>query len=173
MKLEPSRMIVRLERKALERGHVTGRIVGRSRKLVAVAVVSDAIRANGYNVFRRADISKLTAPDPYADFVAEALRLRGDAWRRVTLDLTSWPRLVGSACRRFPLITVHTEAQDPDVCYIGRPVSMTAKALTLRTIGPDAVWDDARTLAWREITRVDLGGAYEDALAAVSRRKDR
>ncbi len=54
--LQRSRTIVPLERTALEKGHARGRIVGSSRKLVAVALISDAIRPDGFNVFRRVDI---------------------------------------------------------------------------------------------------------------------
>lgn len=101
--------------------------MGNSPKLVAVAVISDEIRTNGFNVFRRADISKLTVPDPSAAFVAEALRLRGDAHPRVRPHLASWHSLVGWACLRYPLVTIHTENRRPGVCFIGEPKRMTSR----------------------------------------------
>jgi hypothetical protein len=67
--LQRSRTLVRLERAGLEEGWVDGQIVGSSAKLVAIAVVATGIHPNGFNVFRRADISKLTVPAPYADFI--------------------------------------------------------------------------------------------------------
>lgn len=175
MRLTPSQTIVRLERAALEAGHVRGRIVATSAKLVAVAIVSDEIRCDGFNVFRRADISKLTAPDPYAEFVVAALRLRGNTFPRARgLDLTSWHALVRWACLRYPLVTIHLEARDRDACYIGRPTRMTSRTLTLATIAPDAVWHDEDPLVvpWADVTQVGFGGAYEDALALVARERE-
>lgn len=67
----------------------------------------------------------------------------------------------------FPLVTLHTEVADPDVCYIGRPVQLTSRVVT---IGPDATWDDDEwlTLAWADVTRIDFGGDYAQALALVA-----
>ena len=130
MKVERSRRIIRLKRKALEKGHVKGRIVGTSPKLVAVAVVGPVVRVDGFNVFRRTDISKLVV-DPYAKFVGEALRLGGDKFPRVRPTLASWRALVGWASLLCPLATIHIEKQSPQVCYIGVPTRMTSKALTL------------------------------------------
>jgi len=40
--------------------------------------------------------------------------------------------------------------------------------LSLQEIGPDAVWDEASTqYTLKQITRVDFGGDYEDALHLV------
>jgi hypothetical protein len=170
--LQHARTLVRVHRTSLEEGHATGRIVGCSRKLLALSVVGDGVRPDGFYVLRRADISAIDAPDPYADFVIKALRLRGQALPKLPrLDLTSWRSLLTGAARRFPLITLHPEVTKPDSCYIGLPVRMTSRAVTLVTVGPDGHWDgrDALfTLAWSEVTRVSFGGDYEEALALVA-----
>jgi hypothetical protein len=78
--------------------------------------------------------------------------------------------LLRSASFAFPLVTIHRESADPDVCHIGRVVSVTDKALTLHEVTPGATWDDGMSVyKLREITRVDVGGGYEEALARVAR----
>ncbi len=169
--LARARTLVRVHRAALEEGHADGRIVGCSAKLVALAILDEGIRPNGFKVFRRADISQLEAPAPYADFKREALRLRKDKLPPIPkLDLSSWSSVVSTAARRFPLVPLHMERKDPDVCYIGKPVQLNARRGTFVTISPAAQWDpdDPLVLAWADVTRVDFGGAYEEALALVA-----
>jgi hypothetical protein len=57
---------------------------------------------------------------------------------------------------------------NPDIGQIGRVVSVAAGKLSLLEIGPSAVWDETPTqYSLKQITRVDFGGAYEDALHIV------
>jgi hypothetical protein len=60
---------------------------------------------------------------------------------------------------------------DPSVCYIGTVASLTEKTVTMRMIDPDARWADAKRLRFENLTKVEFGGGYEEALAMVA--KDR
>ena len=127
-----------------------------------------------FNVFRLSDITQLESPAPHADFKAKVLRLRKERLSIAPkLDLSSWRTVVTSASRRFPLITLHTERRDADVCYIGRPTTLTARSGTFLSINPDGEWDDELAVAWADVTRVDFGGAYEEALALVGYKTER
>ena len=54
------------------------------------------------------------------------------------------------------------------MCHIGRVVGVNKDNVSLLEIGPDACWEDVVTdYRTREITRIDFGGAYEDALILV------
>ena len=80
----------------------------------------------------------------------------------------SLKELLLSASRLFPVVTIHIEKVDPDVCYIGRIVDLNKDHVALLEIGPDACWDKKPTsYRLREITRVDFGGQYEEALHLV------
>jgi hypothetical protein len=82
--------------------------------------------------------------------------------------VSSLAELLLTANRAFPLVTIHREKVDADACWIGRVVDLRQGRMTLLEIGPGAVWDDAlETYRLREITRVDFGGDYEDALQSV------
>jgi hypothetical protein len=54
------------------------------------------------------------------------------------------------------------------MCSIGRVVDLGSNRVTLLEIGPDASWDDTlQTYGLSEITRVDFGGDYENALQLI------
>ena len=108
-------------------------------------------------------------------FAARALKHYGDEPQGPgRVDLTSLRSVIESLSRRFPLITIHTELRDPAVCYVGVQVGITPKGLRLREITPEARWEDEpTTYPLSDITRVEIGGRYEDALLAVVGRPPR
>jgi hypothetical protein len=134
-----------------------------------LGLVDNSIMFNGFQCMRLSDVRRLRVPDPYADFIVAALRKRGEVIRKKPrVSLNSLPELLRSANRLFPLMTIQQERTKPDTCEIGRVVEITKSHVSLLEIGPDAIWDDEQTeISLREITRVDFGGAYEDALHLV------
>ena len=172
-RLMEARTLVRVHRAEVEDGHVDGRIVGCSASLVALAILSEGIRPDGFNVYLRADISKLEAPGPCSEFYVQALKLRSQRIPSLgKLDMRSWRSVVAGAGRRFPLVTVHMERKNPDVCYIGRPVLVDKRGASFETISPRARWNGERLeVAWADVTRVDFGGSYEEALALVAAQR--
>lgn len=73
-----------------------------------------------------------------------------------------------SAGTGFPLVTIHRERVDPHVCWIGQILSVERGRVSLLQINPDAKWDEKPTTYWlNEITQVNFGGDYEDALHLV------
>lgn len=130
--------------------------------------VNDDIRFDGFQVIRNKDIRKLE-PDPYAQFVETALRRRRE--RRPTrprIDLRNMGGLLRSAGRHISLVALFRERIDPDVCHIGAVVHVGKRRVSLHEISPDGTWDeDLEKHSLREITRVEFGSAYEDALFVV------
>lgn len=114
------------------------------------------------------DVSNIRA-DEYAQFVESALRKRGEIIpAKPPVALTSIEKLLESANRAFPLLTIHREEINPNVCHIGRVVGVGNGKVSLLEIGPDAKWDKQPTnYQLIEITRVNFGGDYEGALHLV------
>lgn len=133
-----------------------------------LALVSDRLRWDGFECFRIKDVQDLR-PDPYVGFVEAALKKRGlRRPRKPKIDLQSVEHLLLSAGKAFPLVTIHMEKKDPDVCFIGSVRGVSDGKLSLLGISPHAQWDtnpDAFPL--RRITRVNFGGEYEEALHLV------
>jgi hypothetical protein len=134
-----------------------------------LALVSDGLRLNGFQCFRLSDVRKLSVPDKYAPFHEAVLKKRGARFpKKPSVVVSSLAELLATASRAFPLITIHREKADPKVCWIGKVVDMDDGRVKLLEIGPDACWDkEPETYSMSEITRVDFGGDYEDALFLI------
>lgn len=147
-----------------------GYLLGCSESLVCLAVVDDRVRFNGIDVFYRDQISDLEIPAPHATFYESALRLRGDrAPQPPPLDLSSMRSVLESVSKIAPLVVVHREIQQPEVCEIGQITAIDAKTFQLREIDPDADWaDEVTEFRYADITRVGFAGEYEAALALVA-----
>jgi hypothetical protein len=147
MRLKPSssllnasddRTLVRFTRPS-EPGSVKGYIVDVGQKFFMVAIVADDMRFNGFQCFRLSDVRRLKIPAPYAEFAQAALKKRRERIpRKPPVDLSSLPRLLQTANKAFPLVTIHREIVDRGACHIGRVVQIEKSTLRLLEIGPDA-----------------------------------
>jgi hypothetical protein len=158
---------------ALDRGTVNGYVLDIGPQFFLIALVSDGIRPNGFQCYRLSDIRKLRVPDKYARFHEAVLKKRGIRFpKKPRVDVTCLAELLLTANRVFPLVTIHREKADPSACWIGRVVDLSRGRVTLLEIGPDACWDDElESYRLSEITRVDFGGDYENALQLIGGRE--
>jgi hypothetical protein len=154
---------------ALERGTINGYVLDIGPHFFLIALVSDGIRPNGFQCYRLSDIRKLRVTDKYARFHEAVLKKRGIRMpKKPPVVVSSLAKLLLTANRAFPLVTIHREKVEASACWIGRVVDVSRGRVTLMEIGPDASWDDRlETYRLSEITRVDFGGDYEDALQLI------
>ena len=163
-----SREIVKF-RSPFEEGSTTGYVLDVGPEFFLLLLIDDAVRFNGFQCLRLRDVRKLQVPAKYAAFHEAALRVRGEIAEkkpRVRLDKVS--EILRTASKAFPLIAIHREKVNPDVCRIGRVTGIDESNVQMLEIGPDAIWETKPTeYRLREITRVDFGGDYEEALFLV------
>ena len=153
----------------VEDGSVVGYVLASGPRFFLLALVEDNARFNGFQCFRLQDVRNLRVPAEHASFIEAALKLRGERRPRIpAVNVDSVQELLKTASRAFPLITIHREMAAPDICHIGHVVAVSDSRVSLLEIGPDAKWED-EPLSYRtkEITRVDFGGVYEEALRLV------
>ncbi|HXH04289.1 MAG TPA: hypothetical protein VNN09_13360 [Candidatus Competibacteraceae bacterium] len=162
--------LVRIHREELGAAWVDGYVLGLGRAWCLVGVIGDDIRPNGFQALRLEHISNLELPCPNHTFKARALALRGYSRPQPpALDLDDDAALLRDASAAFPLITLYLEASEPDICYVGRVVMLNGDTLFLRCLNPDAEWErEHGRFGLDEITRIDFGGGYEQALALVA-----
>jgi len=161
------RHCVRFDRR-FEASPVRGYVLAVGPKFFLLALVSDRIWFDGFECFRVRDVRGFR-PDPHGCFAESALRMRRDRLpQKQRVSLRRIEELLVSAGRQFPLVTVHREEVDPDVCWIGRVLGVERGHVSMLEITPDAMWE-AKPQSFRlsEITRVDFGGDYEAALHLV------
>ncbi len=168
--------LVRIDRAKLEVGSSIGYLTGYSDELVMLQLVDSEIRYNGFQVLRMEDITTFACPAPHQDFIENAMELRKlDRPAAPDLDLTNLGMAFATLKRRAPLVTVYLELDEPDGCYIGSIDTVSHDRLTMYYIDPDAYFDEEPTeYRFSEITRIDFGGGYEEALHLVAKsRTDR
>jgi hypothetical protein len=163
------RALVQVER-SVERGFVTGYVAGVGPDWFLLCVVSDEMLFNGFQAFRLVDVVKVWHPAPHSAFIERALGLRGLARPDDPgLDLETLNGLLTSASQHSPLVTIHREVVDPESCHIGRVIGVSERVVRLKAMTPDATWSERiEEYLLTEVTRVDVGGLYEDALNAVA-----
>jgi hypothetical protein len=143
-----------------------GFIVGAGRGWILLHELTNEVNLGGWCAIRRRD---LRVVEITAGFKARALALRGDGpQRQPDVALEDVRSVLSSIQAASPLLAVHTEADDPSVCYIGRIESFTDDCVVLATVDPDGSWSEAMQFRYADITRVDFGGGYEQALALVA-----
>jgi hypothetical protein len=152
-----------------EESPIRGYVLDIGPKFFLMTLVSDRIWFNGFECSRVRDVSKMKK-DPYTDFVESALRKRRERLpRKPRVSVASIAELLLTAGRAFPLVTIHREQVDPDVCWIGRILGVEGGRVSLLEINPDAKWEDKpTTYELSEITRVNFGCDYENALHLVA-----
>ena len=142
-------------------------------QLFAMLVLGEDLRFNGFQVFKRREMTRLEVPHKRSAFLESSLRLRRltrPPKPRIRVDTLG--AVLASASRAFPLVTIHRERTDQGACHIGRIAALDYQRVALIEINPGAEWDSQPTLyRLSEITRVDFGGGYEDALALVGGAK--
>lgn len=160
--------VVRLQREKFEDGWVNGFVTDLGLDYFAIEVISDSIRLNGFNCFRYSDITNCLIPAPHEVFLKKALTARNIARKKSpNFDISSLQNLLKSAGNAFPLITIHDDEENN--CHIGKVLDVSDVEVRLLEISPDATWDDRPTPYYLdEITRVDFGGSYEEALFLVA-----
>ncbi|MBB6048397.1 hypothetical protein [Armatimonas rosea] len=148
-----------------------GFVVGVSETLVVFHVLSSGtMRLNGYTAIRLKDIQECTEDDTFAP---TALKLMGERPRpQPDLLFVDIPGLLSSVGAHFPLLEVYQEKTNPSF-YIGRVVGFGKKKVHLQAVSRGGEWGDIHKFSCADITRIDFGDGYDQALWLVARRQPR
>src|SRR5262245_44793069 len=162
-------MLVRVARSIRRSEKLDGFVVGIGREWVLLALLDPNIYLDGHTAVRIRDVAKVSRRGGPDTFVGRALAARGE-WPPVAVDvnLDSVADLIRTASDAAPLVTLHVEEYDTTVCFIGRPVRFGKRSVRMQEITPEATWRAQPTRwAFADVTRVEFGGRYEQALTIV------
>ena len=149
---------------------VDGFVTGVGAAWVALAKLDDRIRPDGWSLLRLSDIKSVSIdPDPDC-FEIKALRARNLRHHADRHSPRRCRRLIRSAARADPVITVFVEDDRPDICWIGAVISVGEQTLRLLEIDTQGEWHrrKPRAIDLEDITRIEFGGGYEEALRLVA-----
>ncbi len=168
-----SQYLVRFSRKPIDESDLYGFVLACSETLTLLHILeTSTYTLNGYSVIRNEDVSLYAVYDrPNYYFDSRVLKLKGiQPEPQPDISVASLSDLLTSIDKLYPLITIHREEINNDVCFIGRLAGLTPKTFTLFEIDSCAEWDGPHRYRFGDITRVDFGGGYEEALALVARK---
>jgi hypothetical protein len=160
-------IVVNLDRKPIDDFTLAGFVVGLSTKLLCLHVIEgETLMLDGYAIVRLSDIRSYRVGKKA--FIDRALRLLG----RIPIapdgfDLSGWEGLLTSVQSKYPLVTISTEKDAPGCIFIGRLVKHSKRSVVIEAVDLDGHWDGRQEFAYKNITRVDFGDGYVDALVAV------
>lgn len=146
-----------------------GFVVGLGASWVLLHWLDSSVRLDGYVALPLEEVEEvdvLTADDSVAVAALELRGVRPVALSEVALD--GLPSLLASIDRSYPLVSVHRARASPDMFVAGRVAQLGEESFILRHVLPNGRWGDSGGYRYDEVTRVDFGGDYEDALALVA-----
>ncbi|GAB3482168.1 hypothetical protein [Marinomonas epiphytica] len=142
-----------------------GFVVDANEEMVLLQLVDEGVHINGYQVLFLEDISDFAHPAPFNDFQKKVLALRGEEVVNPEVDLDDLAVMLIDISDEYGLVTLHREEIEPDSCEIGRVIKADAVTYELEEIGSDARWfDETFEYDLYDITRIEFGGSYEEAL---------
>ncbi|MBC8028707.1 MAG: hypothetical protein H7Z16_01235 [Pyrinomonadaceae bacterium] len=167
-----SQYLVNFRRKALDDDEIYGFVLACSDTLTLLHILNTSTYTlNGYSVIRNDDVSLYAVydrPDYY--YKSRVLRLKGIRPEpQPSISLESFSDLLVSIDKLYPLLTIYREEIDNEVCFIGRLSGMTLKTFTLYEIDECAEWIGPCRYRLADITRVEFGDGYDEALALAAR----
>jgi hypothetical protein len=138
---------------------------------VLVALLDgESVRLESFTALRLHDIDEVETAGGDR-FVRRALELQGQ-WPPegppVAIALDDAAAIVRSGAGICPLVTIHPELDDPDICFIGVAHGSADGMLELLEIDTQAEWEAERQRhPLKDVTRIDFGGRYEEWLYRV------
>ena len=142
-----------------------GFVVDANEEMVLLQLVDDSVHLNGYQILFLEDISDFVHPAPFNDFQKRVLAIREEQVVDPEVELEDLAVLLIDISEEYGLVTLHREEVEADSCEIGRVVRADAVTYELEEIGSDARWfDDTFEYDLYDITRIEFGGSYEEAL---------
>jgi hypothetical protein len=150
-----------------------GFVVGLEDEWVLLHVLSGAtMKLNGFTALRVKDITRVAEDETFA---TAALKLSGERPRpQLDLLLLDTPGLLSSAGPLFSLLAVFREKKQNGGCYIGKVRELGHKKATLSAVNRGGEWvPEPYSFRYKDITRIDLGDGYLDALWLVARHTRR
>ena len=150
-----------------------GFVVGLSDDWVLLHLLSGPMmKLNGYVALRTADLTEIEDDESFAPL---ALKLSGERPKeQLDLLMIDLPGILSSATPLFPLLAIFRERLPGGGCYIGKIAKLSPKRIHLRVVNRGGEWvEKPYKFRYKDVTRIDLGDGYLDALWLVARRTHR
>jgi hypothetical protein len=163
-------LLVRVRRWIPRANRLDGCVVGIGTTWVALHRLSDRVAFDGWQLIRLKDIQAVSTEPGNDCFETKALQARS-LWPPTppAVELDNTVGMIATAATAGPMVSLFDEFAYPDICWIGVPGSIDEVEVRLIEVGPQADWKrKPRRFSIEDITRLDVGGGYEEALHLVA-----
>ena len=156
--------LVTLYRRKINKDRLHGYIVGLSDTWVLLnAVEIDTLVLDGYVAIRLGDVSRFTTDN---GFVGEYLKLSGVCPQKPSeIDMEDSASMLRSVSQAFSLFMIESEKIEPGIGFVGRLGKLTGRNLWLKKFSSKATWVETEKFKLKDITSINFGGGYVEALA--------
>lgn len=157
------REIVKVWRQSIDEDKQTGYVVGLSKTWVLLQEIEgDTFVLDGYKAMRLDDISSLKAD---SSFAGEYFLRRGlYPQPQPDLDLADLHSLLDSVSENYAMFVIESERVEPGICFIGVAEGLTKRSLWMKKFSSNAKWIDTEKFKLKDITSINFGGGYVNAL---------
>ena len=167
---QEQRLFISVRRWIPNSDRIDGFVVGIGAKWVAIANLGSGIHLDGWCLLRIKDIQSVYfEPEPDC-FEVKALQAR-EEWPPVAppIDLDSSVGVITSTSAATVMLSVHVEFDRPDICWVGSITAVNQETFELLEVSTRASWNRGpRPVDFDDLTRVDFGAGYEEALSLVA-----
>lgn len=135
----------------------------------------ETIGATGFTVFENKSVKDYELYDDPNSFDALLLKIKKVKPKEKPLvSIDSIADLLKTASEKFPLIVIHREKINPESCWIGKIVEIKKNSFLLKSIDPNAEWEEELTkISFKDVTRVAFGCGYENCLNLVAEYREK
>lgn len=163
-------LLVHVRRWIPDADRLEGFVVAIGNEWVALQRLSDRIAFDGWQLLRLKDVQAVSI-DPDADsFEIKALKAR-ELWPPTApdVDLDDVVGALKAVSAATPMVSVFDEFDRPAACWIGAVASLDESKLRLLEVNTRGGWaPKPRSFDPVDVTRIDFGGGYEEALGLVA-----
>ena len=163
--LEENKLVV-VYRKKVDGYRLDGYVIGLSNTWVLLHLIDgNVVVPNGYKAIRLAHVSQIKVDEGFVDGYLRLRGMRSESlpWIRLN-DLSS---LLFSVSENYPLFMIETECKEPGIGFVGRIEKLTKRNIWLEKIKSTTEWIGVEKFKLKDITCVDFGDGYVEALAWV------
>jgi len=164
-----SSVLVEVERDLPTSPNIRGFVVGVSSRFLMIRILSDDFQLNGYSIIPIDTVSQYRIASEYQEMVDYLLGYEGDDVDG--FDSTSFIKMASDfeflkdVHKYFPVVSVFLEDEEEYVFELGLVEEVLESTLIMRTISPTGIIaKDVTMIDLDEVTRIDFGGAYEEAV---------
>ncbi len=160
-----SQEIVDIYRDHLTDESITGYIADFNKEFIVLNCYTDEGENNGISLFYIDDITRIRAKGNIREAIKALAQHKNTKFDSYKIDLKSMSSILNSVQEIFGHVCIHTESMDNQICFIGSIKDEDKEWVELVSFGAMSNLDIKQLILKNdEISRIDAGGKYENAI---------